>query len=70
MDTSVSDPVCAFESPPRWYSGPQLLSKPTNVQLQGEELTPLSGKPFFHLILSKSHVKPHCRMVITPLIVL
>ncbi|KAL6144411.1 hypothetical protein ACLB2K_055104 [Fragaria x ananassa] len=33
-------------------------SSDTIIQLHGEEFWPLSGKPFFDIILAKSHVKP------------
>ncbi|KAL6137367.1 hypothetical protein ACLB2K_062659 [Fragaria x ananassa] len=32
------------------------------VELNGEEFWPLSGKPFFDIILTKSHVKPIYQM--------
>lgn len=33
------------------------------IELHGEEFWPLSGKPFFNITISKSHVKPGYQMV-------
>ncbi|KAK9273220.1 hypothetical protein L1049_018027 [Liquidambar formosana] len=41
-----------------------LLLKPTTTEMQGDEFWPLSGKPYFHIILTRSHVKPLYQMVI------
>ena len=33
------------------------------VEVHGDEFWPLSGKPFFDIILTKAHVKPMYQMV-------
>lgn len=40
-------------------------SKTTTMELQGQEFWPLSGKPYFHVVLSKSNLKPSYHLVIT-----
>jgi hypothetical protein len=39
---------------------------PMETELEGEETWPLSGKPYFDVILAKSHVRPLYQMVIIP----
>ncbi|PRQ51702.1 putative transcription factor B3-Domain family [Rosa chinensis] len=37
-------------------------SSDTTIQLHGEEFWPLSGKPYFDIILAKTHVKPYYKL--------
>ncbi|XP_050387012.1 B3 domain-containing protein Os04g0386900-like [Argentina anserina] len=37
-----------------------------SIELHGDEFWPLSGKPYFDVILTKSHVKPIYQMEIPP----
>ncbi|KAK9923833.1 hypothetical protein M0R45_032233 [Rubus argutus] len=37
-----------------------------SIELNGEEFWPLSGKPYFDIILTKSHVKPLYQLGIPP----
>ncbi|PRQ56900.1 putative transcription factor B3-Domain family [Rosa chinensis] len=42
----------------------QSSSSDPTIELHGDEFWPLSGKPFFDIILAKSHVNPKCQMSI------
>ncbi|KAH7571582.1 hypothetical protein JRO89_XS04G0084500 [Xanthoceras sorbifolium] len=37
-------------------------SNPIAIEVRGDEFWPLSGKPFFHIILAKSHLYPLYQM--------
>lgn len=41
----------------------QTASKPTVIEVQGDEFWPLCGKPYFNVIISKSQLKPMNLMV-------
>ncbi|XP_044483280.1 B3 domain-containing protein Os04g0386900-like isoform X2 [Mangifera indica] len=35
------------------------------MELQGQEFWPLSGKPYFHVVLSKSNLKPSYHLTVS-----
>ena len=45
----------------------QTLPDPT-TNLPGDEIKPLSGNPYFDVVISKSHIHHHCIMVISYLV--
>uniref|UniRef100_A0A5B7BYH2 TF-B3 domain-containing protein n=1 Tax=Davidia involucrata TaxID=16924 RepID=A0A5B7BYH2_DAVIN len=63
MDPLASVPGNEVENPRMEHPQAQPVLNHTTTKLEGNEFWPLSGKPFFHLILSKSHVKPSYYLV-------
>lgn len=45
-----------------------LLTSNRVIELDGDEFWPLSGKPFFDVVLTKTNVKPLYQLVNYPLI--
>ncbi|KAA8520332.1 hypothetical protein F0562_014588 [Nyssa sinensis] len=60
MEHPRSQPVENLRMDPHAES----VVNPSTAELEGNAFWPLSSKPFFHLLLSKSHVKPSYQLVI------